>query len=350
MISRHRSVVAVLVLLVYCLLSPGVSIGFTGQATTVVNPEVAFVLEAMRAGLLRLSSAQYHATEVFRRFEDGKATSTVRTDYQFERGSGGKYRVEIDLRSNDRGKNPVWEIEAFNGEHYQGFRPKSEVLERASQPPAQTLRPPAEVFPYLFILEPPSRFDHPTLLNSPNWEKLAESASLKGRKHVAGHDCIVLELHKHLMTENWVCTVYVAEQLGFYPLGFELRGPNSMATLEVVSHEVFASPEGPIVFPTHVIVKDSERKHRVSTECEITVDLETLRINQPIPDERFTLDERAAAVLIDGDTGQTHILRQRARDLSVNRAVPAYTAALVLTAILASCYAIYALRRWWKQP
>lgn len=267
------------------------------------EPEVSLILAKMRGAAGRLSSVQYQATAVLTRYKEGQEAGKIQTAFRFAAKERGKYRVDIDQKVTGAKAIPMRETEAFDGASYQAFTPRSETVERASQPPKQPLHPCAEVMPFLFVLGPSDRFDYPNLLNSPNWENLSRGASVKGRTRIRDHDCVVIELQRHVVDDDWRYTVSAAADLDYYPLQWNLKAPDRSASLEVLAHEVAATEEGRVVIPTRILTKDFTKSGELLATSETQIEPASLRVNQDIPDDLFTLDAGQARVAVDGDTG-----------------------------------------------
>lgn len=294
------------------------------------------ILARMHAAAGRLKSLQYKSRQVMTQYKDAERASSTKTAMTFAIQEGGKYYVEIDLRTDRPGAVSVRQKEAFDGKFYRAFTPGADVLERTTQTPRSLPQPTPEILPYLFVLDPADQHpDYATLLSSANWETLATGASVQGRKKVGNHECDLLKISKTVIKETWTYTICVARDLDYYPLACEGTRRGLRASLEVKTHQVVETPDGPVVIPTHIQIQDFQEPSTLASVTVITVDPASLQVNQPIPDSLFTLEDSLPRIVVDGDTSRSVRKEKEPPSRSYLPAIVMVNAVLILLIVVA---------------
>lgn len=219
---------------------------------------------------------------------------------------GARFRSEVTI-AGPAGKRPFERVAIFDGTHHYLQDPTTKRLRRSSAP--QLMNPHLEVnpliLPYAFAMTEDKAMTFSRLRDAATWESLRvthEGVSRVGK-------VTVHQLRVQSAGGQRLWRVFSAEELGGLPLRveFEVLDPESVGKargrLEVLEYHVVPDQAGVIVIPLLISVTQ-EVPGQGSTESSFRIGPETLRINQPIPDDLFAVAVGRASAVEDVDANR----------------------------------------------
>ena len=154
--------------------------------------------------------------------------------------------------------------------------------------------------PFSFAFQDGDIVEHATLLDAKIWTRLADQSQHAGTETVEGATCEVVKILQMKEGSKFEYVVYFDPALHYYPrkwtCNIEVINRAEDAIDKRMRGEILVVPvvheiggKRPIV-PASVKSDLYDVQERLFRTTEIQVDAETLKINQPIPDERFRLE------------------------------------------------------------
>ncbi len=281
----------------------GITALFLGAARA-NSSEVAEVFQSAMKLVHAVHSYEFSAVE--RSVEtNGETTITHVKFYQ----SGSMYRTEsgnANLDSNE----PPGRIFAFNGERYQNYEHTISTLSFSGK--NRFPNPYGEenplLLPYVWMLaDPGSTWTDLRLTDT--WLSRADDASLLAGEKLRSFECDVVLLPYRLVGQGAVLKVYLAKDLGHYPIRVEgsMSSTDSQFTLDVIEHLAVPTESSPVIVP--IVIRLEERTGKQRNLLEWKVDLESVKINHEIPVELFTISPGIAKIVDDYDRNMESMIR-----------------------------------------
>jgi hypothetical protein len=262
------------------------------------SEEAAYILERAQQSAQRLNTM---AVELHTKLSFVEKRSRLFFD-------GNLYRVEIGVH-DDSNKKPDL-VHAYDGEHHQIWIEASEQLIVSDAPRVQNLiggqSPPIAPYYWLFDVDDTTQL-WSDVRNARVWDRVREKAEFVERLEYDGHSLAVVEFQRR-SPASYVKVAF-AEDLDFFPLVTECRSLDDtpFTRAEVTRYRRV----GDVVVALEVQIT---RTAEPQTEGTITVDEGTLRVNEPIDRELFTLSKARAKMFMDADE-----LYARADELNNNQ-------------------------------
>jgi hypothetical protein len=219
--------------------------------------------------------------------------------------SGLRYRIETLLddstfpaRSRDMG-----DIVAFDLDKHQIFYKKMLVLSVQTATPAWGYKDNVAILqPFEPAIPDVSQRTHEALAKDKNvWDDLVAGTKLEGQKEYAGHRCWSLSIVRQKGGHyRW----FIADDLNLYPIGYENYHPSGKlaAKYEVSEVKRVTTAAGEVIIPMKA-TWDWFKEDGALVQREIfTVDDRGLTVNEPIPNEVFTISRSFARSFEDRDS------------------------------------------------
>jgi len=230
---------------------------------------------------------------------------------------GGCFRVEATLtRASDQSRTKVVNLlSAYNGRHYQTFYPKSGVLALSS-----TARVPNAYFvlnplvaPYVWLLSPGDQLSWSVVRDEQQWRKRLADARWAGRTSDGEHQFAVVEIPIKiaLLKRPAICRVFFAEDLECFPLRWATSSDEGYAGSARVTAYAELQVDGEVaVVPLEIWTSDRLPDGSAS-EQHYVLDRDSLKLNEPIDAELFTISTARARVIRDLDKPPSHVTRPK---------------------------------------
>jgi len=279
-------------------------------------PEVRAILAQMRLALDRLRSIQYDARVKRTQHTALRAPGEARAgrdprdksqgpevvDFTMEFAlQGQQYFSRVRFKGMRSGKS-IDSTAAFNGDKYQRLDESSHVLEVTSRSPKLPyLQMQPIMVPFLFTHRESDPLEYGVLLSASLWDELATRTTISGTDEVNGHPCQVLTLTRSVLNQPATVTVYAASELDYFPIRYVVAGSATCAEVDVTSLEEIESEDGRLVVPTRVVMTDYIGERELMATTEFFIEPATLRVNEEIPPEVFTIAKSRADVYYDAD-------------------------------------------------
>lgn len=294
-----------------------------------VNDKAKAVLLNQYAYFQKLNSLDYKAVFKYEQASSENDIATISLQFQL---SGDKYHRSV-VERGAKGEAKVVMIYSFDGKLHQ-FLSQTDpeqpgILVLSSKPLSRddTARfdPILELFSFAFTPDELafSATDFKKLKDKERWEKLADAITNCEEKEMMGHKGIELTIVRQKTrvgegesTFYWEESfdVFFASDLAYFPLyvlrktqvSFSKEGKEVQSEMrkEIRATEVksIAKSIGDVFFPIkeEIITKDKDGK--VIGESTVEMDSQSLKINEPIEDDIFTIPRSRAGRIINEDT------------------------------------------------
>jgi hypothetical protein len=281
------------VVVVAVLGNPWASWTAFGQNTETAELTATSALEKARQALGAFSSIQYEfRTESIgpgRQSNQIKRTERGRFEY-----ADGKSRSEYAIDSDDFQSSAII---AFDGKDYQHvrenrFRPS---ITADYQHPYGIVQP--IMYPFLTFRVPGDstkqpRLDLETYRGPDLWRATKDAAILVGRHEVDGHPCVVVKFERKAARARLAnLEVSLARDLDCYPVLITTdSGPDgSKGTTRIGEIADLTTSKGRVIVPIRIQTKYHNQASGNQTTFDMTIDKQTLKVNEPIDSKRFDL-------------------------------------------------------------
>ena len=215
-----------------------------------------------------------------------------------------KFRIESALDgtkvSPEQEKSLIRSITAFDLKKYQRFDKITlwlDFMDRKINPLGELNFPLTRPYTFLFSGE---RLSFENIQSRAIWNRLKQRAIITGNTTVEGHDCIKMDII--FPGKTYSCQVYWARELGYYPIKVQRLNLEGKIYVEIIVKEVTKrdTEEGPIFVP--IIMEQSQWDRTTGHNrlvLKFTIDVDSLSINEDIPDEVFTIPLHMAKRVTD---------------------------------------------------
>ncbi|MCM8803095.1 MAG: hypothetical protein NC827_07290 [Candidatus Omnitrophica bacterium] len=218
---------------------------------------------------------------------------------------GTKYRSEVPM-GDGKGRY----VSLYNGEKYQflEIRNKSILFVSSnnlqSQNPYNGLNP--LLVPFMFVFQKGDAINIETLQKPDIWLRLTKEAVTTQNTEKFGHKGINIIFYKKTdfrsgKEENY--EVFFAEDLNYFPIYWKGTDHLTMTFTEtkVLETKIFEKESGSIVIPIRIEVKAYFENGKLAQTSNVEIDINTLKINQPVRDEVFTIPISQVDRVYDAD-------------------------------------------------
>jgi len=266
-----------------------------GQNTEATEVTATSALEKARQALAAFSSIEYE----FRRESVGPGKQTNQSR-RSERGrfeyADGKSRSEYAIDADDYKMSGII---AFDGKNYQLKDESRPILSiRADEMHPYVVVQPV-MFPFLYFLVRPDPTKQPRLdletYRAPNsWTATKDAASLNGRREVDGHPCAVVNVEHKPPARPANREACLALDLDCYPILITADsgpGGSSSSTIRIVEIADLTTSKGRVIVPICIEGKFHNQANGNQTTINMTIDKQTLKVNEPIDGMRFNLKQ-----------------------------------------------------------
>jgi hypothetical protein len=294
----------------------GVAHGQTPEAPT-NDDRVRAIYDQLAASLARLESIEYTATKTITSHLPVPADSPLQPVMRYElHYAHQKDRFYSRTDSVDPDPERQWSAEAaFDGQHYQEFsggllriwsdRPQNFASTVHRQPIVTPLD-----FAFDFGTDPvDSRFS--TLADKETWKRLIAQSTWLRTETVDNRPCDVVQVlatHQKFHAD-FTYRLFLDRELDYYPVQWELDVvplPQSDGTIKrstsrtegTVETQAFNTSLGRVVVPV-VIKLELFFDGQLGRTVKVRIDTETLHVNVPIDEARFTIPRDRAQRVID---------------------------------------------------
>jgi len=328
-------------------------------ANSTEPPEsIAAMYDQLATSLARVTSLEYKAERVMTNHLPLPADAPigrVMYDQLYYAVQGNSVYSRVEKTDSDVGLSTSWEG-AYNGTEYQVLE-HSGVLQKFSHAPDYFAgryhsNQPIAV-PLDFAFEFGNEYAYYTFLNQTIWERLVPLSEYVGVENVGGRLCDVVGINKVNPEFNaqYSYVVFLARELDYYPLKWELdvtplTGADGTTLGEPTRTEgevqtlVRQTSSGRVVVPVDVTL-DVYWNGELGRTIQIHIDPATLRINQPLDESLFTIDDSRASRIVDRDSPTT----APARVLEVQQRRNWYFLFVVVLLAIASIAVLWRLRK-----
>jgi len=225
--------------------------------------------------------------------------------------SGGKFRIEAEAGAADSGAKDT-EVSAFNGNRYQLLYKERKGLTTKKSPltlnPCRTSNPLTMV--YTWLLNDDSIHLLSEVKNEKSWQEKFATARYVGQRKEGEFNAAVVEFPYTFgevpeSVGRAVVQVYFAEELGYYPVLVIAKSKDAgrFGEIRVDKYKEFMIDGQKVIVPLEFTQKMS-----VPTEDEtsgkFSISLESIKINNPIDEDLFTISPTLATVVEDADVTQ----------------------------------------------
>lgn len=225
---------------------------------------------------------------------------------------GNMFRCDTQTLQAD-GSTSYSAILAYNGKRYQklnfGEMASLDLSSKSivEQNPYGNMHPLLVAFGWAFTNN--DSFDLSTISNPEIWSKLIKNTVEVYKEEKEGHSCIVWVFNDDLDTTNRKSkkmTIFFAEDLDYFPIASEVHDSEGKLRTRctVTEFKRNNTEDGEVVFPVNI-----EAKSFFGPEADIIVsstsqvDPQTLKINDQINEDVFTLPLSQADYIYDADLG-----------------------------------------------
>lgn len=218
--------------------------------------------------------------------------------------SGSNLRSECEKIGNrpSAHKNELSRvISAYNGSRYQNFFDDRKTLTfsntcRFSNP---YWLPNPLIIPYLWLTDSMG-MNWSDLKNQDLWAKSFSEARYEGQSREGEFACEVVSMPYLDRKAGIRVKIYFAKELAYFPIKYvgESSAGKQVLSVEVTKHKIIDSDGSRIVFPLAITMKENVPQVTVDY-C--TIAEESIKVNQPIDDELFTLSPSMAKIVDDYD-------------------------------------------------
>ena len=137
------------------------------------------------------------------------------------------------------------------------------------------------------------RFDIDSHRTPAMWSEVQKTATLDGQETVREHPCAVVRFTRGSGRFLKNIRLYAAIDLGFYPIRVILQGGEESSkrifTINVTEFADQKIANGRAIVPLRIeTITEDAVGTKLGTEID-TIDAASLKVNQPIPDDRFYL-------------------------------------------------------------
>jgi hypothetical protein len=222
--------------------------------------------------------------------------------------SGDMFRAEVSPeREIKGGLGKV--IVAYNGARFQQFYENESVLSfsRKSRFPNPYFALNPLIMPYMWLWSRPP-FVWSDLKSDRFWADSTKNARFVGRQTVRSMECDVISL-PYPAKPSVSVTVYMAIELGHYPIRFEGSGLGAQRfELDVLEHSIIESDGSDVIIPVVERLKERRATGKEQT-LEWKILPESVKINHELPEEFFTLSPSMAKRTDDYDRNMERLLK-----------------------------------------
>jgi hypothetical protein len=254
------------------------------------------VLARMRQTLRAISSIQYDFR--FEQVSPGATSNAAKYSQVGEFAwSEGKFYSKCSIRPE---QGELHTCEAFDGELGQRLEDRvNEVVVYTKIPtlPYTGLQPILEPFRFLhWDMSRGHRFDLDTYREESIWNSSIEKPSLVAPRTVAGHECEVVQFDLAPapgLTRHW--EVCAAKDLDYYPIESSLLSDDGkkrmQSTMTVKELADLKTGTGRVIVPLRIEAEGHDPTRTLKATQVFTIDKLTLKVNEPIPKEKFYLKQ-----------------------------------------------------------
>ncbi|MBQ3430663.1 hypothetical protein IJG20_00995 [Candidatus Saccharibacteria bacterium] len=239
-------------------------------------------------------------------FEFSTEYSHIGSDYGFCSISGSKFHSRLDPVRLDDLLLPS--ENAYNGDKYQLLDRIEDGLgdylslssSQIYATPSGTLDPLS--LPYIWLFTS-GQIEWSAVKDNATWENAFSKAEYLGTETVENHPCEVVRLPS--VDPNMVNTVYFATDLNYFPVKLVASNSDgstddgSPGILQVVEYEQIDVDGEKLTIPTKLNFTNSRKDSEFYAVS--SVNLDSLKVNQPIDDDEFTISPTRARRVIDLD-------------------------------------------------
>ncbi|MCM8808264.1 MAG: hypothetical protein NC926_10075 [Candidatus Omnitrophica bacterium] len=265
------------------------------QSSFVSASEVEKILQIQNKYFQKLYSAEFSSKVTVVNTEEGMKKG-LSID-KFESGmkfilKGTKYRSEVPM-----GDRKGSYVSLYDGRKYQflEIRDKSILFvsdNLQSQNPYNGLNP--LLAPFMFVFQKGDIVSIESLQKPEIWSRLAKESVATQNTEKFGYNGISILFNKNSdfssgKQENY--EVFFAEDLNYYPIYW--KGTNhltrTLTETKVLETKIYDKESGGIVIPIRIESNAYSENGKLLQSSTIEIDVNTLKINQPVKDEVFTI-------------------------------------------------------------
>lgn len=233
---------------------------------------------------------------------------TIKVEMKFV-SKGSKYRSEVSFYDFSADKNTI-EITAYNGNLYQRLHKREEpilYISRHTKPmnPYNNLNP--LLAPFIFAFSKSAHLKIDMFQNPQTWLSLSEKVTgIGSERNMFGYEGILLKFRKSesLGEKDIHYKVFFAKELNYYPIYWEgINHLNQRVEARVLEIRKYNSESGEVIVPIHIEGKEYFENGKIAQTSLMKIDPQTLKVNQPIKDEIFTIPLSQANKVFDSDVG-----------------------------------------------
>ncbi len=251
---------------------------------------------------IEFSSAQVLSLSEVAREKLGQASARTESSLTFAAKSA-KFLSSTALRDPATGAESIV-VTAYDGNRHQMLDKTSRLLSVSNRPQMANayfgLNP--VLVPFLFVFE---RDDEQTLVklrDEATWARLVAEARGTGVERVGEHTCDVFEFTRRLSGHPVTYAVYFSRESGGLPVRTLMRDSDGKLLYEAAVERL--ERVGGVVVPLRVVIRgyipDTGEQWQT---VELTIDRETLKVNEPLDDGTFSIPVTEADYFVDVDAG-----------------------------------------------
>jgi hypothetical protein len=223
--------------------------------------------------------------------------------------NGSKYRSEVLAAGPPDEKKPTY-VSAYDGERYYLLEVKQKPILFLSRRPHSFNNPYYGInpvlFPFEFVFQKGDELSIKTLQKEEIWSRLKSEIIETQKIKKSGHDGIKIILKKRLDVTTGreeIYEVFFAEDLNYYPIYWKstdqlIKGWTETSVLEF---KRYGEENGNIIIPTRIQSNIYFEGGKFSDSLYIEIIPSTLKVNQPVKDEVFTIPISQVDRVYDAD-------------------------------------------------
>jgi hypothetical protein len=250
--------------------------------------------------MLTLSKEAYQIQKLSR--------DTIEVEMKFV-SNGLKYRSEVSFYDFSADKDTL-EITAYNGTLYQKLHIRKEPILYISKHtetvnPYNNLNPLLAPFLFAFSKSVTAHLKIDPFQNPQTWLSLADKITgIGSERNMLGYQGILLKFKKSegLGGKDIHYKVFFAKDLNYYPIYWEgINHLNQRVETRVLEVRKYNGESGEIIIPIRIEGKEYFANNKIAQISLMKIDPKTLRVNQPIKDDIFTIPVSQSNKVFDAD-------------------------------------------------
>ena len=203
---------------------------------------------------------------------------------------GARHFSEVKLESGDTIAS------AFDGNNYETRSGRTLAISKTSPNNNPYLGWTVLTAPFAFAFADDDELSLEALRNPELWARVLKEVVSAGKASMLGHEGTLLKFTSPDSPDKAV-EAFFAEDLGQLPIYVKVTRKDTISEMTVLDTSTISGNGTALVVATRVSLKDCSLDKVYEQECVLEVDTETLKVNQPMNQNRFTLPRTNVKVI-----------------------------------------------------